>query len=248
MFIDELKDKQSNVDIKAIIIEKEEPREFEKFGKKGKVCNAKIKDETGSIKLTLWNDEIDKVKIGDKIKISNGYITEWKGEKQLSIGKYGILDVNGDDEIKEEFDKLEKKNKEVEKELNSLEKQDKEIEDFVEIEKELNKSNVNKNFNISEIENEEKEFDLLEEISKKKEIDDIEDEINHLDDKNDKNDKNNLNHGISLEDLEKLDDIKKEENRDKKEKEEKEEKEEYNNNDNGILTDFVEEEVIDEDK
>jgi replication factor A1 len=31
--------------------------------------------------------------VGDKIKIENGYITSFKGELQLNIGKYGKLTV-----------------------------------------------------------------------------------------------------------------------------------------------------------
>ena len=55
------------------------PREINKIGRKLRVANAKIKDDSGSITLVLWNEQIDTVKAGGKIKIENGYVNEWQG-------------------------------------------------------------------------------------------------------------------------------------------------------------------------
>lgn len=93
MEITDLKPKQGSVEIVAEVIEKGEVREFQKFGRPGRVCTAKIKDETGEIALTLWNEDIDKVDVGDKIKIENGYVNEWQGELQLTTGRFGKLEV-----------------------------------------------------------------------------------------------------------------------------------------------------------
>ncbi len=92
----EIKDIQANqgkVDIVVEVIEKQEPRTFEKFGKSGKVCSAKVKDASGKIKLTLWNEEIDKITEGDKIHLENGWCSEYQGEKQVSAGKFGKIEV-----------------------------------------------------------------------------------------------------------------------------------------------------------
>ncbi|MDP7506121.1 MAG: OB-fold nucleic acid binding domain-containing protein [Candidatus Woesearchaeota archaeon] len=91
--IKDLEARQGNVDIVVEVMEVSEAKEFEKFGKQGKVANAMVKDESGEIKLTLWNDDIDKIKVGDKIHIINGYVGEWQGEKQLSTGKFGQMEV-----------------------------------------------------------------------------------------------------------------------------------------------------------
>jgi len=93
MNIKELEPRQGNVDVIAEVMEKEPVREFEKFGKSGKVCNATVKDESGKIKLTLWNEQSDQINVGDKIQITNGYVNEWQGEKQLTSGKFGKLEV-----------------------------------------------------------------------------------------------------------------------------------------------------------
>jgi len=95
MQIKDLKAKTGNVEIEVEVVEKTEPREFSKFGKQGKVCNARVKDETGEVTLTLWNDDVDKVNVGDKVKIDNGWVSEWQGELQLSTGKFGKMEVVG---------------------------------------------------------------------------------------------------------------------------------------------------------
>lgn len=93
MTISELQPGQGNVTIEGEITEVQQARTFEKFGKSGRVANATLKDDTGEIKLSLWNEQIDLVKQGSKIRITNGYVSEWKGELQLTTGKFGKLEV-----------------------------------------------------------------------------------------------------------------------------------------------------------
>ena len=93
MAIADLEPRQGKVDLVAEVIDKGDVRTFEKFGKSGRVCNARIKDDSGEITLTLWNDEVDEVDVGDKVKITNGWVSEWQGEKQLSAGRFGKLEV-----------------------------------------------------------------------------------------------------------------------------------------------------------
>jgi len=93
MQIKDLTPRQGNVDIMMEVVSIDEPREFNKPGLQGKVANALAKDETGQIKITLWNEQIDNVKPGAKIHIQKGYVNEWQGEMQLTTGKFGTLDV-----------------------------------------------------------------------------------------------------------------------------------------------------------
>lgn len=83
------------IDVVAKVDEKAETREVtSKFKDQTlKVATALISDETGTIKLTLWNEQIDQVNVNDKVKIQNGYITSFRGEIQLNIGRYGTLTV-----------------------------------------------------------------------------------------------------------------------------------------------------------
>ena len=91
--IRELQAKQIKVEIEASIISISGVREFNKSGKIGRVANAILQDETGEIKMTLWNEEIDKVKTGNIIHIRNGYVNEWQGEKQIMVGRFGNIEI-----------------------------------------------------------------------------------------------------------------------------------------------------------
>ena len=83
------------VTVEANVVEKGETRQVKSRYKDETytVADAVIADETGSIKLTLWNEQIDQVEVGNRIKIKNGYITSFKGEVQLNVGKFGTMTV-----------------------------------------------------------------------------------------------------------------------------------------------------------
>ena len=83
------------VTVEAKVVEKSDPREVKSRYKDEtyQVADAIIADETGSIKLTLWNEQIDQVKVDNKVKIENGYVTSFKGEVQLNVGKFGKLTI-----------------------------------------------------------------------------------------------------------------------------------------------------------
>jgi len=93
--IKELKNGMKRVSVEAKVTEKSEPREvLSRFKDETyRVATAMIADETGTIKLTLWNDQINQVNVNDTIKVENGYVTSFKGEIQLNIGRYGTLIV-----------------------------------------------------------------------------------------------------------------------------------------------------------
>ena len=71
-----------------------EPRTVNlKAGGQAQVADAIIKDDTGQIKLTLWDAQIKMVKAGSKVTVENGYINIFKGENSLNVGKYGKLNI-----------------------------------------------------------------------------------------------------------------------------------------------------------
>lgn len=111
MNISELKERQGNVDITVKVKDIGEVREFNKFGKIGRVANATVSDDSGDIKLTLWNEDIDKIKVGDTLKLTNGFVNVFQGEKQLTTGKFGKLEVVSGDVTSSEEKKEKKKSK-----------------------------------------------------------------------------------------------------------------------------------------
>ena len=92
MTISELSSGQGNVNVEGTITEVGEGRTFSKFGREMTVANAILKDDSGTIKLTLWNEDVTKYKEGDKVKITNGYVNEFQGENQLTSGKFGQIE------------------------------------------------------------------------------------------------------------------------------------------------------------
>lgn len=130
MKINEVQAKMGKIELTAEITEKGEPRTFEKFGKQGKVCDAQIKDESGTLKLTLWNEQCDQVSVGDMVKISNGYAGEYKGTIQLSTGKFGSLEVVGKAEPKPESEAKPAPDKEITEMSEELDEANVEEEDM----------------------------------------------------------------------------------------------------------------------
>lgn len=93
MEINDIKANTGNISLQAEVVSKQEPRTFSKFGKEGRVCNATLRDSSGEILLALWNDDIEKINVGDKVKLENGWCSEFKNQKQVSTGKYGKLEL-----------------------------------------------------------------------------------------------------------------------------------------------------------
>lgn len=62
-----------------------------------RVTEALVGDETGCVLLTLWDNQIDALDIGDVYEIKNGYTNLFHGSLRLNMGKYGIAEkVNTD--------------------------------------------------------------------------------------------------------------------------------------------------------
>jgi len=90
--IDQLRHKMKQVDLTAQIIEIPPVRRvMTRFGNVAKVTNIKIADETGSIRLNLWNKKTDDLNVGDKIEIADCYVSRYAGELQLRLGKTGTI-------------------------------------------------------------------------------------------------------------------------------------------------------------
>jgi len=58
------------------------------------VYDAVLSDDSGEIELTLWGEDISKVKEGDTLVIKNGYTNSFKGDVSLTKGKFGEMTVN----------------------------------------------------------------------------------------------------------------------------------------------------------
>lgn len=89
----DVKSGMRNLSLNLKVVEKEEPHTFETDKGEGRVATAICEDDSGKIKVSLWNEDIEKVEVGDWIKIENGYSRLFKDEVHVSAGKYGELKV-----------------------------------------------------------------------------------------------------------------------------------------------------------
>lgn len=84
--------KSINVKFKCDSINEEREVVSKQTGDTNRITEALVGDNSASVLLTLWNDDIDKMKVGSIYKLSNGYTNIFKGSLRLNVGKYGSLE------------------------------------------------------------------------------------------------------------------------------------------------------------
>lgn len=91
-FIKDVRSGMKHVNLKAKILAVAEPRQVvTRYGNYAEVAKALIADETGTIRLCLWNEQISAVSAGDTVEIGNARASMFRGERQLTIGIKGVL-------------------------------------------------------------------------------------------------------------------------------------------------------------
>jgi len=92
--VQDLRAGMKRVNAKAEVLEIPKPAQVHtQFGNTVMVVNALVGDETGKIKLCLWEGQISSVAVGDNIEIRNAQVCVFRGEKQLRLGKKGALSI-----------------------------------------------------------------------------------------------------------------------------------------------------------
>lgn len=92
--VDALKPSLRNVNLIAKLVKVETPRTVvSRIDRtEHRVTEALVGDETGSVYLTLWDDQIEAYNPDDVLDIKNGYTTLFRGSLRLNIGKYGTVE------------------------------------------------------------------------------------------------------------------------------------------------------------
>jgi replication factor A1 len=67
-----------------------------KYGDPRKVAEAVIGDDTATITLSLWNEQIGSIAKDDVVLIDNGYVSLVRGHMRLNVGRYGNLTKSTD--------------------------------------------------------------------------------------------------------------------------------------------------------
>ncbi|MGQ4912052.1 MAG: OB-fold nucleic acid binding domain-containing protein [Candidatus Thorarchaeota archaeon] len=91
-----------DVDIEGQVSQIQEMRTFtRKDGSEGRVQNLVLVDKTGKVRAVFWDEDVDKiskVKIGDVIRISHGYVKEgFMQNLELVAGRKSTIEINPKD-------------------------------------------------------------------------------------------------------------------------------------------------------
>jgi len=89
-----LRDGMSGVTVEGEVLEKGDARSVRSKRRRWEtltVANVGFGDASGRVVLVLWNEQIRKVKVGDRLRIENGYVSSYLGVTQLNVGRSGRL-------------------------------------------------------------------------------------------------------------------------------------------------------------
>ncbi|HML26086.1 MAG TPA: OB-fold nucleic acid binding domain-containing protein [Methanomethylovorans sp.] len=95
--ISDIKDGMGSINVVGKLLDISDVRTFnKKDGSKGRVGNITIGDDTGKIRITLWDDKTDKMTEllpGDAIEIINGYAraNNFNQQVEIQIGNHGLI-------------------------------------------------------------------------------------------------------------------------------------------------------------
>ena len=82
------------INLTAHVKEVSEPSKVHtQFRDNAVVSNAVLEDETGTILLCLWDQQVNMVQVGDSIEVKNSHVAMFKGERQLRLGKNGTVTI-----------------------------------------------------------------------------------------------------------------------------------------------------------
>ena len=93
-----------NVDIIGRIVNISGVREFSTEKAKGKVMNLSLADTTGSVRLSLWNNEIDKIKIKNLTLL--GLVPNDNTISEINISGKNLLNLSSDNQTYQIVKKL----------------------------------------------------------------------------------------------------------------------------------------------
>ncbi|MCK5548886.1 MAG: hypothetical protein KAI64_07705, partial [Thermoplasmata archaeon] len=88
--IEKLTPKHKKVNVRAKVVKLGEEKEIpSRYGSPTRLSEVQVGDDSATVTMTLWRDQIGTVSENDTIHITNGYVSLVKGHMRLNIGKYG---------------------------------------------------------------------------------------------------------------------------------------------------------------
>ena len=87
----------SDVNVKGKVLDTESVRTFDRDdGSEGKVANLVLGDETGRVRVTMWDGQaetVNEVAAGDSVEVVDGYTRERDGDLELHVGERGAIEA-----------------------------------------------------------------------------------------------------------------------------------------------------------
>jgi len=82
----------SHVNITVKVLNASESRQVvTSAGVDHEILELEVGDKSGSMKLVLWDEKIFSLKVGDEVKIENGFVTSFRGAWRINVGRYGTV-------------------------------------------------------------------------------------------------------------------------------------------------------------
>ncbi|MFB6233483.1 MAG: single-stranded DNA binding protein [Haloarculaceae archaeon] len=95
--VDSLALGQSDVNLRGLVLDTDDVRTFDRDdGSEGRVANLTLGDETGRVRVTLWDgmaDRADELAAGTAVEVVDGYVREREGDLELHVGERGALEA-----------------------------------------------------------------------------------------------------------------------------------------------------------
>jgi len=91
MKIKELRAGMENITLVARVVEIGEKINVKTRYGEVPLAVAIIEDETGRIRLNLWRQQTELVKVGSIVRIENGFVRSFKNQLEINIGSRGKI-------------------------------------------------------------------------------------------------------------------------------------------------------------
>jgi len=86
----------SNVNLVGVVLDTDSVRTFDRDdGSEGRVSNLVLGDQTGKIRVTLWDEQADlatELAAGETVEVVDGYVKERDGSLELHVGNRGTVE------------------------------------------------------------------------------------------------------------------------------------------------------------
>jgi replication factor A1 len=94
--IDSLALGRSDVNVRGLVLDTDSVRTFDRDdGSEGRVSNLTLGDETGRVRVTMWDEQADRAEElapGTAVEVVDGYVRERDGDLELHVGNKGAIE------------------------------------------------------------------------------------------------------------------------------------------------------------